>query len=1230
MATNLNVIKTITIRGTAEGVSDVERQLGKVADQMDNVTVASTKQEKATQSLEAAYRRLQVQNDALVRQQQQQAQALQAANDNAEQTGKSFVDMAASTLELTTHLKLAAAAAYIAVPAFRSLTNQTVVSGLGLLGANANLVAGGVARVGSALGPAISFITRLSIPILAAVAAFKLFEATFEKGSELLDQFGTEGQRKRFGDIADTLKELTKLQTSDLTIPQQQQAGELARRLEDAKFTISQFADLKIPIEAALHLQSIWVSIVETIAKGVSLLPQFVPPQTGAPPAGPFFDPMSGVGFGGTAKGNLLQPSTNVLRQQGLSTLAAGMGGGFAGRFAALGDKPEKQVADLTSEFERLSKSIERSTAAMEADAQTVGKSTAEQTKLRTELRLREAAEQDIIKNGGKMEDYLGRINDLSNRAAKAAEDLALAQLKGKIDFGTKTAFISKEDVQIAQELAGVWGNDVPNALASSEAAQIRFNNRMRELTDIFQDFITDFIKGMAEGKNITDALSTSMKSLGSALAGAGAKSIAGSIIGSVGTTAGQAGTGLTGALGSLFPSLGTFAGPAGALAGVGLGAGIAALGSIFGESAKKEQEHAQAVQQATQALIQANEATRGFVDQLKDLNETATGSELAIKNAEKLRDQAIAAAHQQQQLAIIGFQQGNIPFAQALQAFNDAGHAIEEAGQQFDEFRKNTIEKMNQTLQQGINSATGRAFLNNFQQIVDTVKDAEKIGADSGLTQQFLQTQAQQLVDQQKLTGDNFQLLLDTFPELNGLITEFNDSVTIAKRSVDELRKASESLDDRMLAATTDANTLQGALLLFDRRALREREAEMEAGGENLVQLEAVQAQERINIIEDFNQKSIELERQRVDQLNSFARDIATYVNSLFSGPGSALSPSGRLSQAQTAFQNQLALANIGNIDAISTITKFAEDYRQAAQAFYGSGTSYQNILSQISSSLLAIPAVSGSTDPVVQALVNTVTPAIQGTTSAVNTGTSGTTGAVNSQTTTQSTEATTQANLLTASNTLSTSANNLITATNNLITSTNTLVTTSNNTLTAIQNLNTTANSQLTSINSQTAVLLSIETHMTSADNKLTDLANINTKTNSIDTHSAHMFAPSGSINFNLAKGGFVGEAGAVEYRLATGGGVGSDTVPAWLTPGEFVVNRSAAQRYGGLLMTLNSGGFAGPTGTSNTFARIESLLAQIVALEAEGNTMIGHNTAVTVKQSREARFAARKGYN
>jgi hypothetical protein len=183
----------------------------------------------------------------------------------------------------------------------------------------------------------------------------------------------------------------------------------------------------------------------------------------------------------------------------------------------------------------------------------------------------------------------------------------------------------------------------------------------------------------------------------------------------------------------------------------------------------------------------------------------------------------------------------------------------------------------------------------------------------------------------------------------------------------------------------------------------------------------------------------------------------------------------------------------------------------------------------------------------------------------------------------------------------------------------------------LTAIQNLNNTANSTLSVIQSNTGILLSSENHLTSIDNRVADTPNFQALFSSINSHTSHMFAPSGSINFNLQGGGVVpdGPVGnVIPFRRAGGGPIGTDIVPGWLSPGEFVVNRSVAKsNYAGLAQLNATGVFPG---SDNALSRIEMILAKIAEIEERGNAAIETNTMATLGQTRslnrESRFAAR----
>ena len=64
----------------------------------------------------------------------------------------------------------------------------------------------------------------------------------------------------------------------------------------------------------------------------------------------------------------------------------------------------------------------------------------------------------------------------------------------------------------------------------------------------------------------------------------------------------------------------------------------------------------------------------------------------------------------------------------------------------------------------------------------------------------------------------------------------------------------------------------------------------------------------------------------------------------------------------------------------------------------------------------------------------------------------------------------------------------------------------------------------------------------------------------------------------DYTYQMSGIGGMEGMVPNYRAMGGPIGTDTVPTWLTPGEFVVNKDSAQRFGPLLHRLNSQYLAG----------------------------------------------------
>ncbi|OAF13920.1 phage tail tape measure C-terminal domain-containing protein [Bradyrhizobium neotropicale] len=177
---------------------------------------------------------------------------------------------------------------------------------------------------------------------------------------------------------------------------------------------------------------------------------------------------------------------------------------------------PGAPTANQDDKVDSAINSLRRHTQQMEADTKAVGLGEAALARFRAEAQETAA----VQANGGKeTADQAAKFRELQNRASEAADALAKAKVQSQIDFGRQTALMSPEDVQIAQELRGVYGNDVPRALASTEAAAIRVNNALKGVGDAFSNSLngplTDFEMGT---KSATQSLQSFVSSFARSL----------------------------------------------------------------------------------------------------------------------------------------------------------------------------------------------------------------------------------------------------------------------------------------------------------------------------------------------------------------------------------------------------------------------------------------------------------------------------------------------------------------------------------------------------------------------------------------------------------------------------------------------------------------------------------------------------------------------------------------
>ncbi len=149
-------------------------------------------------------------------------------------------------------------------------------------------------------------------------------------------------------------------------------------------------------------------------------------------------------------------------------------------------DSVDRAIASLNKHIE-----------ATEADAAAVGQGTAALARFRAE-----AAETAAVQaNGGKeTAKQAEAFKLLQDGAAAAAGALAQARIDSQISFGRQTALLSETDVSIAQQLSAKFGNDIPAAMASSEAAALRFNNALHQISSSIDSNITTGLADIIDG----------------------------------------------------------------------------------------------------------------------------------------------------------------------------------------------------------------------------------------------------------------------------------------------------------------------------------------------------------------------------------------------------------------------------------------------------------------------------------------------------------------------------------------------------------------------------------------------------------------------------------------------------------------------------------------------------------------------------------------------------------
>jgi hypothetical protein len=337
-------------------------------------------------------------------------------------------------------------------------------------------------------------------------------------------------------------------------------------------------------------------------------------------------------------------------------------------------------------------------------------------------------------------------------------------------------------------------------------------------------------------------------------------------------------------------------------------------------------------------------------------------------------------------------------------------------------------------------NTATGKDFLNNIQDILDNyqtmARDASAIGASRAVQDKLggtVDAQLQNVLTQ--LTG----------PQLDEVIASFG---TLAFTDLPALAKAAKDAADATAALTLETNRQAAAYQIqqdYDTAAgqgflsqLRDLDKARQAAQANAKALNLgddrqgviaeTEHRAALTILQGLNNDQLELARKTLAELNpAFAAwvdeaagmvqttkdaaaatqaqadaqqrsnailaaglQIRQYLNAQEASGADYTSPQSRLEASRAQFQTQLGLAQGGDVNALQGITAIADELRQALVGWFASSAPGAAEWEQAKAALAALPGVPNaqqtSTNAIVEAITTGATATVNGVSDATS----------------------------------------------------------------------------------------------------------------------------------------------------------------------------------------------------------------------------------------------------
>lgn len=222
------------------------------------------------------------------------------------------------------------------------------------------------------------------------------------------------------------------------------------------------------------------------------------------------------------------------------------------------------------------------------------------------------------------------------------------------------------------------------------------------------------------------------------------------------------------------------------------------------------------------------------------------------------------------------------------------------------------------------------------------------------------MDAQREQLIEQQRLEMDMARAAGYSADQLARLAAVLNGEFADAVKQLQRQTEA-KNLDINARLANLEGRELDALMMVFDDRARQELE-EAKRLGADVVTLEKVLGLERLKVIDDFN-------KQALEQQKALSENYRDWLDSQLLSGTSTLTPEQRLLEAQRQFDDNLAKARGGDLEAQGSVTQYADQLLQIGRDFYASSDQYTQMAEFIRKTVenlgaqLQLPGFAGGT---------------------------------------------------------------------------------------------------------------------------------------------------------------------------------------------------------------------------------------------------------------------------